>query len=159
MDVEPQHGRPVLAAAIPVAIVVALHGAVSTAIIAAVEPDVRDLVVYWLVVVPMLSLLWAALVLCRAAVWRRPSAFWLGASAGVVVLVAFTIAFFLFVGEVSARGVPLALILSSWVLLACAVAVAAVLRAAGKHLDVPIDAVVADAVGATAGRSAGPAAP
>ncbi|GEK80222.1 hypothetical protein [Agrococcus baldri] len=143
MDVEPSHGHPVLAAAGPVAIVAVLHAAVSTAIIAAVEPDVPDLAVYWLQAVLLPSLGWALLVLGRAAVWKRPSAFWLGASAGLVVLAAFVTAFLIVVGDISARGIPLALILSAWVLLACAVLVAVVLRVSGKHADAAIDADVA----------------
>lgn len=144
MDVEPSHGHPVLAAAVPVAIVVAMHVALSTVIIALVDPDVPALLPYWVVSVLVPSIGWALLVLGRAAVWRRPSAFWLGGSAGIVVLAGFLAALLLYIGEprisgFSDRGVPLALVYSSWVLLVCAVTVAIVLRALGKQRDAPME--------------------
>jgi hypothetical protein len=147
MDAEPSndHHHAVLATGVPVAIVVALHAAVSTAIIAQADPDVPDLLPYWLASVLAPSMVWAALVIGRAAVWRRPSAFWLGASGGIVVVLAFMAALILTLGkarlgDISARGVPLALVYSSWVLLGCAVLVAIALRMLGKHADAPIDA-------------------
>lgn len=140
MDGASSHRHPVLATGIPVAIVVILHVAISTAIIAAVDPDVPDLVVYWLVSVLGPAALWALLVIGRAAVWRHPSAFWLGASAGIVVLVSFLAAFLIYVDVFSGRGLPLALIYSSWILVGCAALVSLVLRAMGKHQDAPIDA-------------------
>ena len=145
MDLEPRHKHPALATGVPVTIVVGMHLAISTAIIALVDPDVPALLPYWLVSVLAPAAVWAVLVIARAAVWRRPSAFWLGASAGIVVLLSFLAALILFLGDarlgsISARGVPHALVYSSWVLLGCAVLVAIVLRALGKHADAPIDA-------------------
>ncbi|MCH1881976.1 hypothetical protein [Agrococcus sp. ARC_14] len=136
---DPTPGRSMLATGMPVAVVVLLHAIVSTVVIAIVEPDVPDLVPYWLMSVTGPSLTWAVLVLGRAAVWRQPSTFWLGASAGIVVVLSFCVALFLYVSPVSVRGVPLALVYSSWVLLACATVVALVLRALGRH-DAPVDA-------------------
>lgn len=144
MDAEPSNGHPALATGIPVAIVVAMHLALSTAIIVAVDPDVPDRVPYWLASVLTPSLGWAVLVIGRAAVWKRPSAFWLGASGGIVVLAGFVAAMLIYVSDFSARGVPIALIGSSWVLLGCAVAVAFALRLLGKQADAPIDLASAD---------------
>lgn len=134
-------GRAALVAGIPAAIVVVLHCAISTAIILVVDPDVRDPVAYWLVSVLAPSLGWAVLVMARAALWRRRSAFWLGASAGIVVLLAFLTAFWLVVMgiPVPLRGAPLALIFSSWILLGCAVAVALALRIIVGEADEPTD--------------------
>lgn len=140
MDIEPRRGHPALATGLPVASVVALHLAISTAIIAIVDPDVPERVPYWVASVLAPSLGWAVLVIGRAAVWKQRSAFWIGGSAGVVVLVGFMVAFLIYVGDISARGVPLALVYSTWVLLGCAVVVALVLRALGKHTDAPIGA-------------------
>lgn len=126
---EPSHSRPALATGGPVVMVMVLHASLSTAIIQVVDPDVPDLVQYWLFSVLGPSVAWAALVVARAVVWQRASAFWLGASGGIVVLGAFLIALLIVIADISARGIPLALILSSWVLLACSIAVALVVRA------------------------------
>lgn len=125
----PSHRRPALATGGPVVMVVVLHASLSTAIIEVVDPDVPDLVQYWLFSVLGPSVVWAALVLARAVVWRRASSFWLGASGGIVVLGAFLVALTIFIGDIPARGIPLALVLSSWVLFACAVGVALAVRA------------------------------
>lgn len=152
MDVEPSHGHPVLATGVPVAVIAVMHLAISTAIIAVVDPDVPDLVPYWVMSVLLPAIGWALLVIGRAAVWRATSAFWLGGSAGIIVLAAFVASLVLYLGnarlgDISARGVPLALIYSSWVLLGCAVFVAVVLRALGRHVDAPIDAQEEPALG------------
>src|SRR5690606_29595353 len=47
MDVDPSNDHPVLATGVPVAAVVGLHLAVSTALIAQADPDVPDLLSYW----------------------------------------------------------------------------------------------------------------
>lgn len=150
MTVIPQHGHPVLATAVPVAITALLHAAISTAIIAAVRPDVPYLVPYWLLTVAAPSVCWMLLVLGRAASWRRASAFWHGASGGIVVLLAFVVAFWIYVGDVSvrgiARGLPLALVYSSWVLLACAIGVAMLVRLLSGRRDEPVEAAVEAAV-------------
>lgn len=163
MDVTPSNDHPARATGVPVAIVVGLHVAISTAIIARVDPDVPELLPYWVASVLVPSLVWAVLVIGRAAVWKQPSAFWLGASAGVVVVLAFISALGLFLGnarlgDISARGVPLALVYSSWVLLACAVLVAIVLRMLGKHADAPIDAAAEAPLPLPAGDDGIPAA-
>ncbi|WP_405219275.1 hypothetical protein [Agrococcus sp. Ld7] len=139
-DSEPSQTNAVLATAVPVASTVVLHAAIATALIAVVKPDVPDLVPYWIVSVLGPSGTWALLVLGRVTVWRRPSAFWLGASAGVVVVLAFMVSFFLIVTPAYLRGVPLALVYSAWLLLACASAMAILLRALGRHVDLPLDA-------------------
>jgi len=156
MHAEPQPGHHLLATAAPVAIVMLLHGGISSAIIDSVDPDVRNLVSYWLVSVLGPSVLWAVLVLGRTAAWRRPSAFWLGASAGIVVFAAFLAAVVLVVTGIPPllRGTPMALILSSWVLLGCAVAVAVLLRVIGAHADRPIDAELDEEQGAAAATAA-----
>lgn len=141
MNAASQPGRPALATGVPVAIVVALHGAIGTAIILAVEPDVNDPVSYWLAAVLGPSLVWAVLVIARAAAWRRPSAFWLGASAGIVVLLAFLCSLsLLLLGIPSAlRGTPLAMPLSAWLLLACSLAVSIGLRLLDGRSDEPVE--------------------
>lgn len=148
MDASPRSDGAVRATSVPVVIVVLAHAAISTLIIALVDPDVPDLRVYWLISVLGPSMAWALLVLGRAAVWRRRSAFWLGASAGIVVLLAFLSALLIFIGDISARGIPLALLYSSWVLLGCAIIVALVLRALGRHADRPADAPLREEPGA-----------
>lgn len=137
---EPSQTNAVLATAVPVAATVLLHAAVGTALIAVVKPDVPDLVPYWFVTVLGPSSTWALLVLGRAIVWRQTSAFWLGASAGVVATLSFMFSFFLVVTPAYLRGVPLALLCSSWLLLACAVAMALLLLMLGRQVDRPIDA-------------------
>lgn len=139
-DPDPSQTDAVLATGLPVAVTAVLHAGISTAVIAVVKPDVPDLVPYWLMSVLGPSTVWAGLVIARAALWRRPSAFWLGASGGIVVLLSFMTSFFLLVSPVFFRGVPLALVYSSWVLFACAAAVAAALRMLGRHVDRPVDA-------------------
>jgi hypothetical protein len=153
LDVTPSNDHPARATGVPVAIVVGLHVAISTAIIARVDPDVPELLPYWVASVLVPSLVWAVLVIGRAAVWKQPSAFWL----------AFIRALGLFLGnarlgDISARGVPLALVYSSWVLLACAVLVAIVLRMLGKHADAPIDAAAEAPLPLPAGDDGIPAA-
>lgn len=140
MDASPRSDGAVRATSVPVVIVVVVHAAISSLIIWMVDPDVPDLTVYWLISVLGPSMTWAVLVLGRAAVWRRRSAFWLGGSAGIVVLAAFLAALIIYIGDISARGIPLALVYSSWVLLGCAIFVALVLRGLGKHADLPVDA-------------------
>lgn len=140
MDASRRSDGPVRATSVPVVIVVVAHAAISSLIIWAVDPDVPDLTAYWLISVLGPSTVWTVLVLGRAAVWRRRSAFWLGGSAGMVVVVAFLAAFIIFIGDISARGIPLALVYSSWVLLGCAVLVALALLGLGKHVDRPVDA-------------------
>ena len=137
---DPSQAHPVLATGIAVATTVVLHAAICTAVIGIVKPDVPDLVPYWLMSVLAPSGAWALLVIGRAAAWRRASSFWLGASAGIVVLLSFMTAFFLYVGPVFLRGVPLALIFSSWILFACAIVLGIALRVMGHHVDEPIDA-------------------
>lgn len=139
-DSEPSQMNAVLASAVPVAATVILHAAIGTALIAVVQPDVPDLVPYWLVSVLGPSATWAVLVLGRAVVWRQPSAFWLGSSAGVVVVLCFLFSFFLVVTPAFLPGVPLALLFSSWLLLACATGTAILLRVLGRQLDRPVDA-------------------
>lgn len=137
---EPSQTNAVLATAVPVAATVILHAAIGTALIAVVQPDVPDLVPYWLVSVLGPSATWALLVLGRAVVWRQASAFWLGSSAGVVAVLSFLFSFFLVVTPAYLRGVPLALLYSSWLLLACATATAVLLLMLGRQVDRPIDA-------------------
>ncbi|WP_347755725.1 hypothetical protein [Agrococcus sp. ProA11] len=137
---EPSRMNAVLATAVPVAVTVVLHASISTALIAATKPDVPDLVPYWFLTVLGPSSAWALLVLARAIVWRQASAFWLGASAGVIAVLSFLFSFFLVVTPAYLRGVPSALLYSSWLLLACAMAMAILLIALGRQVDRPIDA-------------------
>jgi hypothetical protein len=147
--------RPALATALAVAVVVAIHAIVCLAIIAAVDPDIDDPVAYQVVSVHLPELAWAALVTGRAIAWRRWSPFWLGASAGAVVVGSFMLAFVILIARIDAKGIPMAVAISSWVLLAIAILVALSIRAFSAHADPPIDADDSSARAAQAGGVTG----
>lgn len=127
----PVDRRPVLLSAAQVAGIVVAHGLTTAAIIDGAdysERRVGPLPQYWAVVTLVPSLVWAAIVLGRAAAWRRASSFWLPGAAAVVAILAFIAATVLRFGPVDWPGVGFGMLVSSWILIGFATVVALVTR-------------------------------
>ncbi|MCR8670926.1 hypothetical protein [Agrococcus sp. HG114] len=144
MDARRTRGRPVAIVCGQVAVVVVLHAAATAAVVAAngyTAERVGPVPVYWAVVTLLPSLLWVALVVCRAAAWRRASNFWLAGAAGVVSMLAFIAALVLRISPVHLPGVGFGMLVSSWMLAGVALAVAIMSNAISRAARHPEEGV------------------
>ncbi|WP_306233190.1 hypothetical protein [Agrococcus beijingensis] len=128
MEESSRDPRPVLLSAAQVGGIVIAHAITIASIIAGLgytERDVGPVPRYWAVVTLGPSLLWAAIVLARAAAWRRASSFWLPGAAAIVAILAFVYAAVLRYGPLDWPGVGFGTLISSWILIGIALIVAA----------------------------------
>lgn len=119
--------RPVLQTACQVVGIVVVHGLITAGIVAAAgytEEQVGPVPRYWAVVTLVPSLLWAVIVLTRAAAWRRASSFWLPGAAAIVAILAFVSGMLLRFGPLDLPGVGFGMLVSSWILITLALVVA-----------------------------------
>jgi hypothetical protein len=115
-----------------------IHAALGIDPLAAVAPG--EVLVGWAALTLGPAAAWSLLVLARAAAQRRSSAFWFAISAGLVAAASFGSV--LATGNVSRTGTGPALVAAAWLLVPCAIAVAALTvlmtaRGAGRSLADP----------------------
>lgn len=132
--------RPVAVTSALVGVTLLLHAIVTAAVVfGAVLPSDRigSPAALWGAVTWLPSLLWAALVLARSAHWRVVSAFWLPGAATIVGMMMFLMTFVARIAGIDLSGVGTGAMVSSWILVVCAFAVAVtsrLLRVSGDSL-------------------------